>query len=111
LKHVLARLLVHLVEIENRRVELRRAYSSLFDFCRRKLGMSDSEAYRRITAARLVRRFPPLIGFVERGETHLSILVLLKHEVADSAIRIVAGILPVLHRLSACGSRSRRRHR
>jgi hypothetical protein len=78
-QRLLAKLLLHLVEIENRRLELRQSYSSLFDFCRRKLGMSDSEAYRRITAARLVRRFPPIVAFIERGEIHLSILVLLKH--------------------------------
>lgn len=90
-QRLLARLLVHLVEIENRRLELRRAFSSLFDFCRRKLGMSDSEAYRRITAARLVRKFPALVPLIERGATHLSILVLLKHHLtADNFTELMA---------------------
>ena len=45
---VLARLLAYLGEVEERRLDLRSAYSSLFDFCLRRLGMSDDEAYRRV---------------------------------------------------------------
>jgi hypothetical protein len=92
---VLARLLLHLVEIEDRRLELRRSYTSLFDFCCRKLRMADSEAYRRITAARLVRKFPALVGHIERGEMHLSTLVLLHHHLTgenfDALIAATSG--------------------
>jgi hypothetical protein len=40
--------------------------------------MSEGAAYRRINAARLVRRSPQLLGPIERGELHLSTLVLLR---------------------------------
>jgi hypothetical protein len=46
----IARLLKHLVEVEERRIHLRAACSSLFDFCVRRLGLSEGEAFRRMTA-------------------------------------------------------------
>src|SRR4051812_47626473 len=73
---VLARLLVHLGEIEERGLHLKAACSSMFDYCVRRLGMSEGEAFRRIAAARLTRRFPSLLPRIERGEIHLSALVL-----------------------------------
>ena len=63
-----ARLLVHLIEVEERRLDLRAACTSMSDFCVRKLGMSESVAFRRIAGARLVRKFPRLLPFLERGE-------------------------------------------
>jgi hypothetical protein len=51
-RRVLADLLAHLVEVEDRRLHLLDACPSLFDFCVRRLQMSEGEAFRRITAAR-----------------------------------------------------------
>ena len=73
-----ARLIAHLIEVEERRLDLRAACTSMFDFCRRRLGMSEGAAFRRITAARLVKRFPALLERIERGELHLSTLVLIR---------------------------------
>ena len=50
-----ARVVAYLAEIDRRRLHLEAACSSLFDFCRRRLGMSEGEAFRRMTAARLVQ--------------------------------------------------------
>ncbi|AKU95574.1 hypothetical protein AKJ09_02238 [Labilithrix luteola] len=73
----LARLIVYLVEIEERRLHLELACSSMFDFCTRRLGFSEGEAFRRLTAARLVRRLPVLLDAIAPGRIHLSSLVLL----------------------------------
>src|SRR5215472_17813820 len=75
---VLARLLVYLCEVEDRRLDLDSACSSLFDFCVRRLGMGDDEACRRVAGARLVRRFPMALAMIERGELHLTGLLLLR---------------------------------
>jgi hypothetical protein len=75
---VLARLLAYLGEVEERRLDLRSACSSLFDFCLRRLGLSDDEACRRVAAARIVRRFPAALGMLERGEVHLTGLLMLR---------------------------------
>jgi hypothetical protein len=77
-RRLLGRLLVHLIEVEDRRLELRLACSSLFDLCVRRLHMSESAACRRIHAARLVKRFPCLLDALERGDVHLTGLLLLR---------------------------------
>src|SRR5207253_8628156 len=74
---VLARLLAYLGEVEERRLDLQSACSSLFDFCLRRLGMSEDEACRRVAAARIARRFPMALGMIARGEIHLTGLLLL----------------------------------
>lgn len=75
----LASLLTDLIDIEDRRIHLRDACSSMYDFCKRKFGMSPSESWRRTTAARLVRRVPVLLEYVRRGDVDLSTLVLLRN--------------------------------
>jgi 5-methylcytosine-specific restriction endonuclease McrA len=90
---VLARLLAHLGEVEERRLHLEAACSSMFDFCVRKLGMSDGEACRRITAARLARRFPDLLVRIEHGQITLSTIDLVKHVLTcDSYDEIVDAV-------------------
>ena len=56
-----AKLLVHLGELDERRLFLVRGYSSTFDYCRKALRMSEAEAYLRIQAARVGRRFPLVV--------------------------------------------------
>ncbi|MDB5217637.1 MAG: hypothetical protein JWO86_5564, partial [Myxococcaceae bacterium] len=68
----------YLIEVEARRLDLKAACTSMFDFCVRRLGMSEGAAFRRINAARLVKRFPGLLARIESGELHLSTLVLLR---------------------------------
>src|SRR5215472_4176313 len=74
---VLARLLAHLVEVQERRLHLEAACPSMFQFCVRRLGMSEDEACRRIHAARVTRRFPDLLLRIERGELTLSTVTVL----------------------------------
>ena len=69
---VLAALLAHLAEVEARGLHRTRACATLFTYCVYELRMSEDAAYRRVAAARLVKRFPPLFGAVERGEIHLT---------------------------------------
>src|SRR5271165_786442 len=81
---VLARLLVHLIEVEERRLHLEAACPSMFQFCVRRLSMSEDEACRRIHVARLARRFPDLLARIERGELTLSTLALLHDALTES---------------------------
>jgi hypothetical protein len=74
---VLARLLAHLIEVEQRCLHLEAACPSMYQFCVRTLGMSEDEACRRIHIARLARRFPDLLLRIERGELTLSTVELL----------------------------------
>jgi 5-methylcytosine-specific restriction endonuclease McrA len=82
---VLARLLAHLVEVEERRLHLEAACPSMFQFCVQRLGMSEDEACRRIHAARLARRFPDLLVRIERGELTLSTMTLLQDALTEAS--------------------------
>ena len=73
-RRLVARLIVHLIEVEDRALDKKSACSSMWEFCTARLKMSDGEASRRLNAARLVRRFPSVLGRIERGEVHLSAL-------------------------------------
>lgn len=73
-RRLVARLIVHLIEVEDRALDKRSACSSMWAFCTERLNMSEGETSRRLYAAKLVRRFPSVLGRLERGEVHLSAL-------------------------------------
>jgi hypothetical protein len=68
-----ARIVAHLAELDERRLHLKQA-KSLFEYCQKDLGLSDNQAYYRIAAARLARRFPILFELIERREVHVTTL-------------------------------------
>jgi len=72
-----AELLLHLGEIDARRLYLERAYPSMFAFCVGELGMSEDASYARITVARAARRFQGLLAYLSEGRVHLTGLRLL----------------------------------
>ena len=76
-RHVTARLLLHLGEIDARGLYRDYAYGSLFDYCVKALHLSEAETFLRIRAARLGRQFPLVLDMLERGELHLSAIKLL----------------------------------
>ncbi|MDB4943188.1 MAG: hypothetical protein JWP97_2722 [Labilithrix sp.] len=90
-----ARMLRMLVEVEDRRLELRSASSSIYDFCRRFLLMSESGAFRRSVAVKMVRRHPELLEHLAEGHLTLSSMVmldgLLTRENAASLVASVSG--------------------
>lgn len=89
-RRLLACLLVHLNEVEARRLDAKSACPSLYEFCIRRLGMSDGEACRRIAAARLVKRFPSLLARVESGALTLTTLHLLRDHFTESNVERLA---------------------
>jgi 5-methylcytosine-specific restriction endonuclease McrA len=64
-------ILHHLREIEARAL-FARTHSSLFDFCIKKLGFSEDQASRRISAMRLLRDVPEVEARVATGELKIS---------------------------------------
>jgi hypothetical protein len=72
-----ATLLVHLGEVEARKLYLARGYSSMFVYCRSALGMSEAEAYLRMRAADVGRKFPLVLERFGSGDVHLSAIKLL----------------------------------
>ena len=74
----LAEVVAHLGEVEDRRLHLEAAHSSMFAYCVSRLGMSEDEACRRIELARLARRFPALFAELASGQITLSVALVLK---------------------------------
>ena len=75
-RRLTAAVLAHLGEVEARRLYLPAACSSMHSYCTRVLGMSDDQAFKRIRAARAVRRFPVVGAAVANGRLHLAGVVL-----------------------------------
>ena len=71
-----ALLLHHLCEVERRRLFAREGFSSLFDYCLRRLKMSESQAARRVNASRALALMPELGVKIESGALTLSNLSL-----------------------------------
>ena len=66
--------LLHLAEVDRRRLHLKRGYTSLIDYCVERHKYSVSAAGRRVQAARCVRRYPEAYAMLERRELSLSVL-------------------------------------
>src|SRR5262245_28098870 len=94
-RQVTAALVVHLAEIEERRLHLLAGFSSMFEFCTKCLRLSEGEAFRRIAVAQLARRFPRVYSMLADGSINLSTLVLLRQlltdENADELFEAVSG--------------------
>lgn len=90
---VVAELLVHLGEMEERELYTKHACSSMFAFCRR-LGMSEGSTGRRLSSARAVRKFPRLLPLIERGELHLTALAIVSGILtADNVDEVIAAVV------------------
>jgi 5-methylcytosine-specific restriction endonuclease McrA len=88
---LLAALLAHLAEVEARGAHRNRACSSLYTYCIYELRFSEDEAYRRVAAARLARRFPALLDAVSTGELHLTGLLMLgPHLTEENVVEVLA---------------------
>jgi hypothetical protein len=87
----LAQLLAYLGEIDARRLYLPRGHASTYRYCVDEFHMSEGTAFKRIRAARLVRRFPIIYDAVAEGRIHLAALILLsKHLTSHNILELLA---------------------
>jgi hypothetical protein len=70
-------LIAHLAEFDARRLYLGAGFGSLFIYCVEVLRLSEHEAYNRIEAARLIRRFPVVLDRLGEGALNLTTVRLL----------------------------------
>jgi hypothetical protein len=71
-RHV-ALMIAHIAEIARRKGHLERGYQSLFDYCTRRLNLSEGSVWLRIQVANVCRRFPQIL--VALAENRLSLTV------------------------------------
>ncbi len=72
-----AHLIELLAEVDARRLYLAEGCSALFTYCTQVLHLSEHAAYKRITAARVVRRVPAALEALRRGDINLTTISLL----------------------------------
>jgi hypothetical protein len=82
-----AELLLHLGEVDERKLYLECAFPSMFAFCVEELGFSEDAAYARITVARAARRLPAVVEAVRSGQVHLTGLRMLVPHLTDQNLR------------------------
>ena len=76
-REVTAQLVAHLAEIDARRLYVPAGYSSLYTYCRERLGYSEDAAHNRKVAARVARRYPAVIDRLADGRLSLTAVKLL----------------------------------
>src|SRR6187399_1933322 len=76
-----AEVIAHLMEIERRRLYLGEACSSLFAYCRERLGYSEDGALKRMRVARLALVVPTALDELRSGRIHLTRLFVLSRYV------------------------------
>ncbi len=77
-------LVAHIAEVDVRRLFARQGSPSMFHYCQDVLHLSESEAYRRIAAARASRRYPVILEMLEDGRIHLAGISELKAHLTDA---------------------------
>ncbi len=80
-RKLLTQILEHLAEVYRRRTHLELGYSSLFTFCVRELGYSESQAQRRVLAMRAIQAMPELESKLESGKLSLAAVSLVQSHV------------------------------
>ena len=84
-------LVAHIAEVDARRLYAREASPSMIHYCMDVLHLSEREAYRRIAAARLSRKYPVILTMLADGRLHLcGIGVLSKHMSDDNYEDVLA---------------------
>ncbi len=77
-RRITAQLVAYLGEVEARRLELREACSSMYEFCCRKLKLSEGSAHRHLAAARIARSYPMVLDLLREGRIHVTALSMLQ---------------------------------
>lgn len=87
-RQVVLKFLIHLGELDDRRLYLNLGYSSLFDYCTRKLGYSESAAYRRIESSRTLRIRPELAESFIKGEVSICTIATASKALKNNKIEV-----------------------
>ena len=63
-----------LIEVKKRKLYAELGFSSLFTFCVEYLGLTEGATHRRVTAAKVLERFPQIVPVVARREVSITAL-------------------------------------
>jgi hypothetical protein len=85
-----AEIVLHIAEVDARKLYAQRSYPSMFSYCVDELGMSEGRTCRYINVARAASRYPRLAAAIGRGELHLTGASLLAAKLsADNHVELI----------------------
>src|ERR1700682_3366110 len=82
-RHLVVQFVVELAGFAKRELYRELGYTSLFYYCVRQLGLSQSSAFRRSEVARLIARFPAIADQLAAGRLSIRALVELREVLTD----------------------------
>lgn len=80
-REILAEIILHIIEVETRKLYLKFGYASLFEYLTQHIGYANGSAQRRIDAARLAMAVPKVVDDLESGDLNLSQVSLLQKSI------------------------------
>jgi hypothetical protein len=80
-----------IIEVENRKIYRSLGCSSMFVYCTEGLGYSESSAYRRICAARAIRKCPAAYDYLDDGRVSISNLAIVWKYITLDLLDEIAG--------------------
>ncbi|OYZ17684.1 MAG: hypothetical protein B7Y39_14765 [Bdellovibrio sp. 28-41-41] len=80
-REILAEIILHIIEVDYRKLYLKLGYASLFEYLTQHIGYANGSAQRRIDAARLAMVVPKVVGDLESGDLNLSQVSLLQKSI------------------------------
>ena len=83
--------IAHIAEISRRRGELERGYPNLFEYCLRRLNLSEGSVALRIQVANVARRFPRVLEALAEGKISLSVAGRLAPHLSEENIERLLG--------------------
>jgi hypothetical protein len=90
-KRNVALVIAHIAEISRRKAELECGYKNIFDFCTRRLKLSEGSVARRLQVANVSRRFPQLLVALAENRISLTVAGLLAaHLREDNVDRLIS---------------------
>ncbi len=85
-KRNVALVIAHIAEMSRRRGHVERGYKSLWDYCTRRLRLSEGSVARRIQVANVARRFPQILVALAENRLSLTVAGLLAPLLAESNV-------------------------
>ena len=85
-KRNVALVIMHIAEMSRRKGHLERGYKNLFDYCTRRLNLSEGSVARRIQVANVVRRLPQILVVLAENRMSLTVAGLLAPILTDGNV-------------------------
>lgn len=101
-------ILGHIVEFESRKLYAEQGYDSMFTYLTKSLGYGEDSAYRRLQAARVLKRIPEAAIKIESGVLNLTQLAqvekCIKADKQNGLIKSTQETQQILEKLESCTS-------